>query len=204
MKIFFLNNDGGGFADQIDVAEGTTLGQLFEQRMPGSDPRNYLINSALKQGRIVDAFLALNSVLHTYNRHSPYVSLDDWSGVRCSDCDDLLDSDHQHSCESCGSTICEDCSGWCEGCEMNFCKNCLEEIEEPEFKYCCRNCRKSCDNCQRFFVSGDLKNGLCPTCLDEQHTQQQEISHAQPDPANPTPADPSREAGARAVETAPA
>src|SRR5271156_5470360 len=43
MKIFFLNNDGGGFADQIDVAEGTTLGQLFEQRMPGSDPHNYLI-----------------------------------------------------------------------------------------------------------------------------------------------------------------
>ena len=43
MKIFFLNNDGGGFADQIDVAEGTTLGQLFQQRMPGCDPHNYLI-----------------------------------------------------------------------------------------------------------------------------------------------------------------
>ncbi|MGD0140162.1 MAG: molybdopterin converting factor [Tepidisphaeraceae bacterium] len=43
MKIFFLNNDGGGFADQIEVAEGTTLGQLFQQRMPGCDPHNYLI-----------------------------------------------------------------------------------------------------------------------------------------------------------------
>jgi hypothetical protein len=43
MKIFFLNNDGGGFADQIDVADGTTVSQLFEQRMAGSDPHDYLI-----------------------------------------------------------------------------------------------------------------------------------------------------------------
>ena len=34
MKIFFLNNDGGGFADQIDIPEGTTLGQLFARRSP--------------------------------------------------------------------------------------------------------------------------------------------------------------------------
>jgi len=43
MKIFFLNNDGGGFADTIEVAEGTTLGKLFEQRMAGCDPHDYLI-----------------------------------------------------------------------------------------------------------------------------------------------------------------
>jgi hypothetical protein len=43
MKIFFLNNDGGGFADQIEVADGTTVAQLFEQRMPSCDPHDYLI-----------------------------------------------------------------------------------------------------------------------------------------------------------------
>jgi hypothetical protein len=43
MKIFFLNNGGGGFADTIEVAQGTTLGQLFEQRMPNKDPHDYLI-----------------------------------------------------------------------------------------------------------------------------------------------------------------
>ena len=43
MKVFFLNNDGGGFADQIDVAEGTTLGKLFAQRMPGRNAADYLI-----------------------------------------------------------------------------------------------------------------------------------------------------------------
>lgn len=43
MKIFFINNDGGGFADHIEVAEDTTVGQLFGQRMPGGRPQNYLI-----------------------------------------------------------------------------------------------------------------------------------------------------------------
>jgi hypothetical protein len=43
MKIFFINNHGGGFADQIEVADGCTVKQLFEQRMPGCKPENYLI-----------------------------------------------------------------------------------------------------------------------------------------------------------------
>ena len=43
MKILFINNDGGGFADHIEVAEGTTVAQLFGQRMPDSKPQNYLI-----------------------------------------------------------------------------------------------------------------------------------------------------------------
>jgi len=43
MRIFYLNNSGSGFADTIEVAEGTTLGQLFGAKMPGSDPHGYLI-----------------------------------------------------------------------------------------------------------------------------------------------------------------
>jgi hypothetical protein len=43
MKILFINNDGGGFADHIDVAEGTTVQQLFSQRIPNGRPGNYLI-----------------------------------------------------------------------------------------------------------------------------------------------------------------
>ena len=43
MKILYINNHGGGFADHIDVAEGTTVAQLFEQKMPGSNPADYLI-----------------------------------------------------------------------------------------------------------------------------------------------------------------
>ena len=43
MECFFINNQGAGFADTIEVPEGTTLGQLFAQKMPGSKPQDYLI-----------------------------------------------------------------------------------------------------------------------------------------------------------------
>ncbi len=43
MKIYYINNHGGGFADHIDVAHGTTVDQLFRDRMPNSKPQDYLI-----------------------------------------------------------------------------------------------------------------------------------------------------------------
>ncbi len=43
MKILFINNNGGGFADHIEVEEGSTVRQLFEQRISGGKPENYLI-----------------------------------------------------------------------------------------------------------------------------------------------------------------
>jgi len=42
MKILYINNHGGGFADRIDVGEGITVGQFFAQQI-GSDPASYLI-----------------------------------------------------------------------------------------------------------------------------------------------------------------
>jgi hypothetical protein len=43
MQIFFINNDGGGFADTIPVAEGTTVAQLFTERLPGRKAIDFLI-----------------------------------------------------------------------------------------------------------------------------------------------------------------
>ena len=43
MKILYINNHGGGFADTIQIAEGTTIQQLFDERMPGEHPSDYLI-----------------------------------------------------------------------------------------------------------------------------------------------------------------
>ena len=43
MKILYINNHGGGFADHIEVADGTTVAQLFDQKMPDSKPADYLI-----------------------------------------------------------------------------------------------------------------------------------------------------------------
>jgi hypothetical protein len=43
MRILLINNDGGGFADHIDVESGLTVEQLFQQRIPYGIPRDYLI-----------------------------------------------------------------------------------------------------------------------------------------------------------------
>ena len=43
MKVLYINNDGGGFCDHIEVAEGTSVRQLFEQRIKHGGPADYLI-----------------------------------------------------------------------------------------------------------------------------------------------------------------
>ena len=42
-RCLLINNDGAGFADYIEVAEGTTVEKLFAQRIPHGRPADYLI-----------------------------------------------------------------------------------------------------------------------------------------------------------------
>ncbi|MBA4020260.1 MAG: molybdopterin converting factor [Pirellula sp.] len=42
MKILFIDATGAGFASPIEVAEGTTVGTLFLERI-GGDPKAFLI-----------------------------------------------------------------------------------------------------------------------------------------------------------------
>ena len=43
MQILFIDNDGGGFADYVEVVEGTTVEQFFAGQMAGRKPEDYLI-----------------------------------------------------------------------------------------------------------------------------------------------------------------
>ncbi len=43
MKVLFINNDGGGFADYIEVEEGTTVRSLFKKEVPHGQADQYLI-----------------------------------------------------------------------------------------------------------------------------------------------------------------
>ena len=43
MQILFINNDGGGFADYVEAAEGTTVEQFFDQQLPDRKSEDYLI-----------------------------------------------------------------------------------------------------------------------------------------------------------------
>jgi sulfur carrier protein ThiS len=43
MKILYINNSGGGFADHVEVPQGQTVEQFFGKQMPESIPHDYLI-----------------------------------------------------------------------------------------------------------------------------------------------------------------
>jgi hypothetical protein len=43
VKILFINNDGGGFADNLELPHGTTVQELFERQLRQAKPENYLI-----------------------------------------------------------------------------------------------------------------------------------------------------------------
>jgi sulfur carrier protein ThiS len=43
MKIMFLNNEGAGFADYIDIPHGTTVQELFALKMGHLKPDQFLI-----------------------------------------------------------------------------------------------------------------------------------------------------------------
>lgn len=43
MRLLWIDNDGGGFADYIEVAPGTTVETFFHERLPGRKPEDCLI-----------------------------------------------------------------------------------------------------------------------------------------------------------------
>ncbi len=42
MQVLYINNDGGGFADHIEIAEGMTVTAFFQEKVQGNPP-DYLI-----------------------------------------------------------------------------------------------------------------------------------------------------------------
>lgn len=43
MKVLYINNDGGGYADYVNIAEGLTVDKFFQEKLPGSRPEDFLI-----------------------------------------------------------------------------------------------------------------------------------------------------------------
>ncbi len=43
MRVLFINNNGSGFADYIELPEGMTVQQCFDEKIPNSKPQDYLI-----------------------------------------------------------------------------------------------------------------------------------------------------------------
>ena len=43
MRVLFINNNGAGFADYIELPEEMTVQELFAQKVPHGSPADYLI-----------------------------------------------------------------------------------------------------------------------------------------------------------------
>ena len=43
MQVLLINNDGGGFADYVEIPAETTVQAFFEQHVRGGKPADYLI-----------------------------------------------------------------------------------------------------------------------------------------------------------------
>ena len=112
------------------------------------------ISQALKDGRLGDAFLLVRSVLTNYNPQSPYVSLDEWEGVTCSDCGGHIDLDDRFSCDGCEVNLCDGCSRCCEACVANRCTNCISS---------CDICDTAC--CQGCLQASESERHVCPSCF---------------------------------------
>lgn len=43
MRLLYINNDGSGFADYVEVGPGMTVEQFFNEKMPNRKPDDFLI-----------------------------------------------------------------------------------------------------------------------------------------------------------------
>ena len=43
MRILWINNEGGGFADYVHINEGTTVKSFLHEKLAGREPSDYLI-----------------------------------------------------------------------------------------------------------------------------------------------------------------
>ena len=131
------------------------------------------ITAALEQGRLVDFFTMIRSILTTYNPDSPYIALHDWDGSPCHDCGYTMSSEDTYFCQYCQYDYCHDCSTYCRQCEETVCLGCAVQCphcEEPR----CRECISKCSECEEFYCEDCLEEGVCPTCKEEMENDNEE------------------------------
>ena len=151
------------------------------------------IRQALKEGRLFDFFLVVANLLRTYNSESPYVSLDDWLGVACSDCGSAVSEHDYWSCVQCGSQLCDDCRFGCLSCTDTYCSDCIKRCAACEDAYC-KHCIKTCSDCDEEFCSDCVcDDGRCEKCHEtasEPEQESEEEPHAETTSEKSTGVDP--------------
>jgi hypothetical protein len=152
------------------------------------------LHKALEQGRLVDAFCLIRSVLQTYNPDSAHARLEQWSsGYSCWNCSCEMSEEERCYCDGCDQDMCEDCvssckhcdrircsscQGTCEVCKEHCCRRCLTVSASAKLS-CCKDCLRECTRCGDKVASSEFEDvaELCEHCA---------ASPVEPDPLTPT------------------
>jgi hypothetical protein len=161
------------------VNEVVTHPHVSEERLCEGDASSSIL-TALQTGRICDFLLMIRSVLEVYNSDSPYVRLDEWEGRPCHECGYTAGTDDCYLCEACEHDFCSECSSYCTACETSLCRSCLIGCSYCD-AYHCESCLGTCVECGEYCCSSCSKDGLCPTCRQEQENQDEEEAQEQID-----------------------
>jgi hypothetical protein len=131
------------------------------------------IRQALAQGRLLDFFVLVRQILHTYNPGSAYVTLDRWNGIDCHDCGRSMVEDDRDRCERCERDVCYECSIGCAKCGCRFCTGCTETCPACEDSYC-SSCMQPCAGCNTPFCEECLTDEKCPDCYEAEEERKKE------------------------------
>ena len=150
--------------------EDVTHPHVQEERLCEGEGRT-AIRAAQTQGRVHDFFVLVSQVLHTYGQGSAYTELDDWFGAPCDGCGDSVAQDDRYYCNNCGSLLCDSCALTCRGCDEMHCSGCLHQCAACEEDFC-SSCLAECPVCHKRFCENCREDGLCQSCYEEQHNQE--------------------------------
>jgi hypothetical protein len=162
--------------------EGVTHPHVSDEVPCEGDGRT-AIRQALAQGRLLDFFQLVVSLLRTYNRESPFVELALWNGESCGDCGETVTAEYRYECQRCEDTVCSECQSTCGACEGSFCSSCICKCAICHDAYC-GSCLSGCAACPRVVCSNCLdEHERCPHCHEEKTSQSPDAAAETADPA---------------------
>jgi hypothetical protein len=123
------------------------------------------IRRALNQGRLLDFFVLVRQILHTYNPGSAYVRLEQWDGTECRDCGRVMSEDDRGQCERCEADVCCECSTVCSTCGGLYCWECIQTCQGCGGDFC-PGCRDACSSCGNQYCQECLTDEKCSNCRE--------------------------------------
>ena len=138
------------------------------------------IASTLTNGLISEFFVLVRQILRTYNEASAYRKLDEWQGIDCAACSDIVSAEDCYCCDSCHCSLCSDCEYRCETCHSSLCYDCSESCDHCDDRFC-RSCTKICADCDERFCKKCLTAGRCTSCSESDEEISDDHDEATPD-----------------------